>query len=327
MDFSDALPLLGPPPEFSPDGRLVAAAEAPHRLVVRDAGTLEAVAVFALLDRSPDRVAWAPDSDHLLCTLPARAVVTAFSVSDSAWTCTISEGVAGVVAARWSPSGAHVLVTTDFGVRLGVWSLVEQACLSLPGPKQQASASLEFSPDGTQLAVLQVRVPPARREGGDTRGVRPAPPTPTPHPLPQRSNCKDVLALYDARTWQQVARFPLVTQDAAGVAFAPDGEALVVWDSAVYGHLLAVYTPHGERLAEYSAHKELLGIKAAPAWSTSGQLLAVGSYDQVRAAALVLASCTPAWRQQLCPPAPARRRCACSTASPGARSPRLCTPA
>lgn len=43
---------------------------------------------------------------------------------------------------------------------------------------------------------------------------------------------------------------------------------------------LAVYTPEGECLVSYSGYQELLGIKAV-AWSPSGQLLAMGDYEQV----------------------------------------------
>ncbi len=43
---------------------------------------------------------------------------------------------------------------------------------------------------------------------------------------------------------------------------------------------LAVYTPEGECLVAYSGYQDLLGIKAV-AWSPSGQLLAMGDYEQV----------------------------------------------
>lgn len=41
-----------------------------------------------------------------------------------------------------------------------------------------------------------------------------------------------------------------------------------------------MYTPEGECLVSYSGYQELLGIKAV-AWSPSGQLLAMGDYEQV----------------------------------------------
>lgn len=88
------------------------------------------------------------------------------------------------------------------------------------------------------------------------------------------------MAVYDCRTWQARAQFPVGTADLADLAWSPDGACLAVWESALYGHALAVYTPEGDCLTAYSAYKDLLGIKAV-SWSPSGQLLALGDYEQV----------------------------------------------
>ena len=102
----------------------------------------------------------------------------------------------------------------------------------------------------------------------------------TPAPL-QRSNCKDSLAVYDCTTWQPRAQFAAGTADLADLAWSPNGGCIAAWESALYGHQLTVFTPEGECLTSYSAYRDLLGIKAV-AWSPSGQLLALGDYDQVR---------------------------------------------
>ena len=88
------------------------------------------------------------------------------------------------------------------------------------------------------------------------------------------------MAVYDCCTWQARAQFPVSTADLADLAWSPDGTCLAVWESALYGHALAVYTPEGDCLTAYSAYKDLLGIKAV-SWSPSGQLLALGDYEQV----------------------------------------------
>lgn len=155
MDFTDRLACSGPTPVFSPDRRLLASADG-YRLVVRDADSLAVVALASCLDRV-ESIAWSPDSDHLLCGLFRRATVQVFCASDPDWACTIAEGPAGVTAARWAPDGRHILLTADFNVRLAVWSLVDQACQYLRGPKH-AATGLAFSPDGALLAVLHVRL-------------------------------------------------------------------------------------------------------------------------------------------------------------------------
>ena len=165
MDFTDALACSGPPPVYSPDARLLAAADG-FRLVVRDAESLAVVCLASCLDRI-ESLAWAPDSDHILCGLLRRATVQVFCASDPEWACTIAEGPAGVAAARWAPDGRHILLTADFCLRLSAWSLVDQACIYLRAPKH-ATAGLAFSPDGTQLAVLHVR----RRRGAGRAGLQ-----------------------------------------------------------------------------------------------------------------------------------------------------------
>jgi len=72
------------------------------------------------------------------------------------------------------------------------------------------------------------------------------------------------------------------TSDLSDLAWSPDGGAIAVWDHALEYKLL-VYAADGRKLAQHVAYEHALGIKGGSvAWSPSGQLLAVGSYDQVR---------------------------------------------
>ncbi len=72
----------------------------------------------------------------------------------------------------------------------------------------------------------------------------------------------------------------LPTQDAAGLAFSPDGSCFAVWDSSLEFQVL-VYGLDGSCLTSYRDHTDGLGIKSM-AWSSTGQFLAVGTYEQVR---------------------------------------------
>ena len=47
----------------------------------------------------------------------------------------------------------------------------------------------------------------------------------------QRYDCKDFLSLFATRDWRPLAHLALPTQDAADLAFSPDGTCFVVWDS------------------------------------------------------------------------------------------------
>lgn len=54
---------------------------------------------------------------------------------------------------------------------------------------------------------------------------------------------------------------------------------MAAWEGPLeYG--VCLYSADGEYLSRYSAYSGALGIKSV-AWSPSGQLLAIGSYDQV----------------------------------------------
>jgi len=77
-------------------------------------------------------------------------------VKDPDWTCKIDEGPAGVNAPRWSPDGQNIILVADFQIRLTIWSLVNRSCLHINGPKF-ADRGLAFSPDGSVMALLEVR--------------------------------------------------------------------------------------------------------------------------------------------------------------------------
>jgi hypothetical protein len=68
--------------------------------------------------------------------------------------------------------------------------------------------------------------------------------------------------------------------DAADIAWSPDSSKLAVWDSPLT-YAVHVLGPDGASLGSYSAYGDGLGVRSV-SWSPGGDLLAVGSYDQVR---------------------------------------------
>jgi WD40 repeat protein len=100
----------------------------------------------------------------------------------------------------------------------------------------------------------------------------------------QRVECKDHISILDTDSWQAGAKFVADTSDLAGVAWSPDGQSIAAWDT-VLTYKLLIYTREGQCLASYSAYPEGLGIRSV-CWAPSGQLLSVGSYDQVLTALL-----------------------------------------
>ena len=76
--------------------------------MVRDVDTLNVVHLFSCLDKI-QHIAWAADSDYLLCGLYRRAMVQAWSVQQPDWTCKIDEGPAGIAHACWTPDGRQII--------------------------------------------------------------------------------------------------------------------------------------------------------------------------------------------------------------------------
>ncbi|KAF6261305.1 quinon protein alcohol dehydrogenase-like superfamily [Scenedesmus sp. NREL 46B-D3] len=245
MDFSESYrcSLL---PAYSPDGRFIAAA-VEYRLVIREVESLKVVQIYSCLDKI-HRIEWSAGGKYVLCGLHSRGIVQVWSVEDPEWACKIDEGPAGIKHCRWSPDGLSVVLVADFCVRMTIWSLVDRKCTYLPGPKH-AAKGVAFSPRADQLAVLE------------------------------RKDCKDWLALYSASGWELQARVQLQTMDAADVAWSPDSSKLAVWDSPLT-YAVLVLGPDGASLGSYSAYGDGLGVRSV-AWSPGGDLLAVGSYDQV----------------------------------------------
>ncbi|RLN42181.1 WD repeat-containing protein WRAP73 [Panicum miliaceum] len=244
MEFTEPYKQTGPCC-FSPDARFLAVA-VDYRLVVRDVLSLKVVQLFSCVDKISS-LEWAPDSEYILCGLYKRPMVQAWSLSQPDWTCKIDEGPAGIAYARWSPDSRHILTTSEFQLRLTVWSLVNTACVHVQWPKH-ASRGVSFTKDGKFAAICT------------------------------RRDCKDYINLLSCHSWEIMSVFAVDTVDLAGVEWSPDDSAIVVWDSLLEYKVL-IYSPDGRCLFKYLAYESGLGVKSV-AWSPCGQFLAVGSYDQ-----------------------------------------------
>ena len=104
----------------------------------------------------------------------------------------------------------------------------------------------------------------------------------------QRIDCKEYVSLITCSSWDLRVRLAITTQDLADLSWSPDSSCFVVWDTLL-SYKLSVYSSDGLCLASYSAYQDALGIKTVQ-WCPTGQLLAVGSFDQV-SIALMDAAC------------------------------------
>eukprot|EP00069_Balaena_mysticetus_P011953 bmy_21478T0 len=154
MNFSEVFKLSSLLCKFSPDGKYLACC-VQYRLVVRDANTLQIRQLYTCLDQI-QHIEWSADSLFILCALYKRGLVQVWSLEQPEWHCKIDEGSAGLVASCWSPDGRHILNTTEFHLRITVWSLCTKSVSYIKYPKA-CQQGITFTRDGRYLALAERR--------------------------------------------------------------------------------------------------------------------------------------------------------------------------
>ncbi|KAJ1679858.1 hypothetical protein EV182_001185 [Spiromyces aspiralis] len=156
MEYSDLYKQTGMHCRFSPDGRYLSLAFQ-HRLVIRNAETIAVVEAFHTPYKAApyiNDVQWAPTSDLVLTLCLAENKVNVWSVEDKEWRFELQDEIAGIKAVRWAPDGRHLLVWSDFELRLTIWSLVSDQKVYIQYPRLTGKG-VDFHPDGKLMAVAQ----------------------------------------------------------------------------------------------------------------------------------------------------------------------------
>ncbi|XP_040501605.1 WD repeat-containing protein WRAP73 isoform X2 [Ursus maritimus] len=200
MNFSEVFKLSSLLCKFSPDGKYLASC-VQYRLVIRDVNTLQILQLYTCLDQI-QHIEWSADSLFILCAMYKRGLVQVWSLEQPEWHCRIDEGSAGLVASCWSPDGRHILNTTEFHLRITVWSLCTKSVSYIKYPKA-CQQGITFTRDGRYMA------------------------------LAERRDCKDHVSVFVCSDWQLLRHFDTETQDLAGIEWAPNGCVLAVWDTCL----------------------------------------------------------------------------------------------
>uniref|UniRef100_A0A8C5XSD7 WD repeat containing, antisense to TP73 n=1 Tax=Microcebus murinus TaxID=30608 RepID=A0A8C5XSD7_MICMU len=245
MNFSEVFKLSGLLCKFSPDGKYLASC-VQYRLVVRDANSLQILQLYTCLDQI-QHVEWSADSLFILCAMYKRGLVQVWSLEQPEWHCKIDEGSAGLVASCWSPDGRHILNTTEFHLRITVWSLCTKSVSYIKYPKA-CQQGITFTRDGRYMA------------------------------LAERRDCKDYVSVFVCSDWQLLRHFDTDTQDLAGIV----ANVVALCVPSTNGPVYSLYRVFAGLLSAFCAYEWSLGVKCV-AWSPSSVPGAgVGSYTDER---------------------------------------------
>ncbi|TKS77392.1 WD repeat-containing protein WRAP73 [Collichthys lucidus] len=154
MNFSEVFKQSNQLCKVSPDGKYLATC-VQYRLVVRDVSTLQILQLYTCLDQI-SHMDWSSDSLFILCAMYKRGLVQVWSLEQPDWHCKIDEGSIGLLSSRWSPDGRHILNTTEFHLRVTVWSLCTKAVSYIKYPKA-CQKGIDFSRDGSYMALAERR--------------------------------------------------------------------------------------------------------------------------------------------------------------------------
>eukprot|EP00158_Paraphelidium_tribonemae_P008399 Partr_v1_DN28571_c0_g1_i2_m73991 putative WD repeat containing, antisense to TP73 len=259
--------------QFSPDGQLIATA-VEHRLVIRDAESLQILALFN--NPTPSSIVeWSMDSQLVMCACystskfakGSRGWIRVYKVvssasgvvsSDSAaveWSAQIDEGLAGLVRCQLSPGGGRLLMAwSDFKLRLNIYRLDNPSKQVYYVKFPKSERCFDFRCDGRYFCI-------GERSSADG---------------------KDYVSIVDVESMDVVKYF--CVQPAVNIEsmhWSPCGQFIAIVDTCLTWRVL-IYSPVGRLLHSISSPPSgcLLGVKAVQ-WSPSGQFLALlGAEDR-----------------------------------------------
>jgi len=231
---------------YSPDGKFIAT-EYRNRVRIHHTDSMELVATKTNPEECTE-IEWSPNGELLLCTIAKKKSVQIWSREDAGFSCTIDEGLAGLTHAEWAGDSRHVITSSEFQIRVTIWMLAERKAKYIKFPKF-SKRGIAQSHNRKYLAVVE------------------------------RRDHKDYVGIYRQEYWELINRFKVGTNDLHDLIWSIDDSVLCLWENPLEYNFF-IYTPRGQKLAQFQAYANALGIKSIT-FSPKSRFLAVGSYDQV----------------------------------------------
>ena len=179
-----------------------------------------------------------------------------FDIGDPAWNAKISGAVSNfgnLANTAFGRTANEVLVFSDFGAKMTIWSLLNSRGVEIRDPKY-AVACYDFRPITGHLALL-------------TRG-----------------GAQDILMILRPRSYEVLKSIELGSIDAQAVQWSRDGCWIAVRDVASAGNKILIYTADGNLFRTYSGletDSEIpLGVKCTE-WTPAGTLLVGDNNDNI----------------------------------------------
>ena len=192
------------------------------------------------IESQSDRVLFA-DNDTILV----------FDVENSLWSAKIERAASNfgkIADVAFGYSSDDVLVFSNFGVRLTIWSLLSCRGVVIKDPKYTVQC-YSYRPRTGHLAILT------------------------------RPSAQDILLLLDPGNHQLTRTVELGTTDAQEVSWSTDGCWLAIRDTPSAGHKVLIYTADGHLFRTYTGNADAneigLGINCMQ-WIPSNGTLALG---------------------------------------------------
>jgi WD40 repeat protein len=213
--------------------------------------------VLRVINASTGTIKWSnPSEDHLRILVFTDESVRVWDLGAPSWAATVNNGSAGmgkIVNAEFGRTRNEVLVFSDFGSKVTIWSLVTGRNVEIRDPKFPNSRGYAY-----------------RKKSGDLFS------------LLTRPGAQDMLTLHAPNSYKVIKSVALPTMDAQGMKWSPDQTWIAVWDTASVGQIIYIFTSDLCLYRTYTGTDEAgigsAGIRTLD-WSPAGQYLAVGGTD------------------------------------------------
>ncbi|KAK6353153.1 hypothetical protein TWF696_005142 [Orbilia brochopaga] len=249
----------------SPDGSLIASVQG-SRLLLQDVDTYEIKRTIQLsaelsnicfLKWSPHGASLPADTGESESNPPStprmrflvadEQVVEVYDAYDEEWKAVVTPGFGGVKNVDFGGSEDEVLILSEFGLKVTIWSLKDSSHVDIQYPKF-GSKGFGYRPGTSHFALL-------------TRPV-----------------AHDLLDIYSPQSYTPIKSVELPTIDAQGLKWSPDGRWIAIWDSPSAAYRVLLYTANGHMFRTHEQPCVGLGLRTVE-WSPGGEYLVLGGYD------------------------------------------------